>query len=274
MSMNVDSSRSLRPPRSLVKRRPRREGRRLSPGMARILVILAMVATWEVGARCFGDPLFVAPPSQVAVALVGLLGVRGVMIAVGMALLELVVAFAVAVVLGVAIGLAVGLNRFWRGALYPIIVTIYAVPQSTILPLFVLLFGIGAATKIAFGITHSVFAVILTLIAGIQNIDPTLLKCARAMGANRRQVLVSVILPSLVPTIFTGMRLAMAGVLLGVLLAELYVSSAGVGLYTQTFANSMQPAKLFALVTLLAAAAVILNELCRMAEARFTRWHS
>jgi ABC-type nitrate/sulfonate/bicarbonate transport system permease component len=274
MSTHVDSSRRLRPERSLAKRRSRRDGPRLSPGMARILVIVAMLAAWELGARFLGDPLFVAPPSQVAVALVGLLGVKGVMIAIGMAIMELVVAFTVAVILGIAIGIAVGLNRFWRGTLYPIIVTIYAVPQSTILPLFVLLFGIGAATKIAFGITHSIFAVVLTLIAGIQNIDPVLLKCARAMGADRRQILVSVILPSLVPTIFTGMRLAMAGVLLGVLLAELYVSSAGVGLYTQTFANSMQPAKLFALVTLLAAAAVILNELCRVAEARFTRWHN
>jgi ABC-type nitrate/sulfonate/bicarbonate transport system permease component len=272
MSTNIDS-RPLRPPRSLAKPPASREGRRLSPGTVRILVIIAMLAAWELGARFLGDPLFIAPPSQVAVALVALLGVKGVMIAVGMALMELVVAFAFAVVLGIAIGLAVGLNRFWRGALKPIIVTIYSVPQSTILPLFVLLFGIGATTKMAFGFTHSVFAVILTLIAGIQNIDPVLLKCARAMGANRQQVLVSVILPSLVPTIFTAMRLAMAGVLLGVLLAELYVSSAGVGLYTQTFANSMQPAKLFALVTLLAAAAVILNELCRIAEARFTRWH-
>jgi NitT/TauT family transport system permease protein len=273
MSTNIDGT--LRPRRSLAKRRPPpRETPRLSPGVVRILVILAMLVAWELAARFLGDPLFVAPPSQVAVALVVLLGVKGVMIAVGMALMELVVAFTVAVVIGTAIGIAVALNRFWRGALTPVIVTIYSIPQSTILPLFVLLFGIGAPTKLAFGFTHSVFAVILTLIAGIRNIDPVLLKCAKAMGADRRQILFSVILPSLVPTLFTGMRLAMAGVLLGVILAELYVSSAGIGLYTQTFANSMQPAKLFALVTLLAAAAVILNELCRMAEARFTRWHA
>ena len=77
----------------------------------------------------------------------------------------------------------------------------------------------------------------------------------------------------MIPSFFTGMRLAMSTVLLGVLLAELYVSTAGIGFYTRLFAQSFSPPKLFALIAVLAAIAVTLNELCRVAERRFSRWH-
>ena len=77
----------------------------------------------------------------------------------------------------------------------------------------------------------------------------------------------------MIPSFFTGMRLGMTAVLLGVLLAELYVSTAGIGFYTRLFAESFSPPELFALIAVLAAIAVTLNELCRMAERHFSRWH-
>jgi NitT/TauT family transport system permease protein len=68
------------------------------------------------------------------------------------------------------------------------------------------------------------------------------------------------------------MRLAMSGVLLGVLLAELYVSTTGIGFFTQAFTNAFAPAKLFGLIVLLAAIAIALNEALRVAERRLGRW--
>jgi len=245
----------------------------MSPGMARILVIVALVVLWEVGVRLYGDPLFLSPPSKVAVALVDLVGNAPVMRALGTTLWELVVAFAISVVVGLPLGLVIGLQRFARGSFYPIILLLYAIPQATILPLVILAFGIGAASKVAFGVSHAVFPIIVTIVAGVQNIKPALLTSARSMGANRRQILINVILPHIVPSFFTGMRLAMTADLLGVLLAELYVSQAGVGHYTRLFTESFEPQKLFALIAMLAAIAVILNELCRRAERRMSRWH-
>jgi len=242
------------------------------PGLARIGVIVLMLLFWEVWARTLGDPLFIAPPSATFVSVFGILGNGGVVKALAGAFFELLAGFAIAVTAGVALGLVLGLSRFWYGAAFPIVLMLYAIPQTTVLPLFILMLGVGAKAKIVFGITHSVFAVVLTVVAGARNIDPVLLRCARSMGASRRQILFNVVVPSVVPSLFTGMRLAMAGTLLGVLLAELYVSSAGVGFYTTQFASAFQPAKLFALIALLAAMAVILNELCRMAETRFNRW--
>jgi len=241
-------------------------------GLARLAVVILWLAIWEAYVRLYGDPLFMAPPSAVLGGLVGIFQTHGVINAVGGAFFELITGFAVAVCAGVALGLLLGLSRFWYGALFPIVLMLYAIPQSTVLPLFILMLGVGAKAKIVFGITHSVFAVVLTIVAGARNIDPVLLRCARSMGASRRQILLNVVVPSVVPSLFTAMRLAMAGTLLGVLLAELYVSSAGVGFYTTQFASAFQPQKLFALIAVLAAMAVFLNELCRIAENRFNRW--
>jgi len=245
----------------------------LGPGSARLAVIAGLIVFWEIGVRLFGDPLFLSPPSDVVVALYGILGNDPVMRALGTTLYELVTAFALSIAVGLPIGLILGLQRFARGSFYPIVLMLYAIPQATILPLVILAFGIGAPSKIAFGFTHSVFPIMVTVVAGVQGVKPTLLVCARSMGASRMQVFWNVILPHMIPSFFTGMRLAMTGDLLGVLLAELYVSQAGVGHYTRLFTESFEPAKLFALITCLAAIAVLLNELCRRAERRMSRWH-
>ena len=248
--------------------------RRLHPAAARVALVAALLAVWEAGARKFGDPLFISPPSRVLATMAQFTKDKEVVAAVTLTCWELIVAFALSVAVGLAIGLIVGLNRFSRGSIYPIILLLYAMPLATVLPLFVIVFGIGAASKIAFGVSHGVFPIILAVAAGVQNIKPILLTSARSMGASRRQILSSVVVPHMLPSLFTGMRLAMSAVLLGVLLAELYVSQSGVGYLTSTFTQTFQPQKLFALITVLAAIAVALNELCRSAEARLNRWNA
>ncbi len=154
----------------------------------------------------------------------------------------------------------------------PIILLLYGTPQITILPLFILFFGIGPASKIAFGVTHGMFPIIVTIVAGVQNLKPILVTSARSMGASRWQLFRWVIFPHMIPSFFAGMRLGMTGVLLGVLLAELYVSTAGIGHFTTLFTQNFDPTKLFGLVAVLAAMAILLNETVRRAEIRFSRW--
>jgi NitT/TauT family transport system permease protein len=108
----------------------------------------------------------------------------------------------------------------------------------------------------------------------VQKINPILLTSARSMGASRVQILCHVIFPHTVPTFFTGLRLGMTGVLLGVLLAELYVSTAGIGYFTSIFTQNLDPTKLIGLVSMLAAIAIVLNEIVRRAEAYYGRWRA
>lgn len=245
-----------------------------SPWIARLGLIVLFLCAWEIAARGFVDRMFLAPPSRVVVSLGDVLRTPGVLDALGQTFWELAAAFALSVTLGLAIGLAVGMRSFPRRSLMPIVLLLYGLPQVTILPLFILYFGIGPASKIAFGVTHGVFPVILATVAGVRNLKPVLVLSARAMGATPWQMLRFVVFPHMVPSFFSGLRLAMSGVLLGVLLAELYVSQSGIGHFTTLFTQSLEPTKLFGLIAMLAAMAIFLNEIVRRAERRFERFRS
>jgi ABC-type nitrate/sulfonate/bicarbonate transport system permease component len=242
------------------------------PGVVRLGVVLLILIVWEIAARFLVDPLFIAPPSRVIASLGAVWNTAGVPAALRLTLFELAVAFSISTVVGLVVGLAVGLRPFARRSVMPIILLLYGLPQITILPIFILLFGIGPLSKIAFGITHGTFAIIIAIVAGVQNLKPILLVSARSMGASRWQILRWVIFPHMIPSFFAGMRLGMTGVLLGVLLAELYVSTAGIGHFTTMFTENFDPTKLFGLVAMLAAMAIALNEIVRRAETRFSRW--
>jgi NitT/TauT family transport system permease protein len=241
-------------------------------GVVRLGVVALLLIVWEIAARWFIDPLFISPPSRVLLSLGTVWHTTGVPAALRLTLFELAVAFAIAVVIGLTVGLAVGLRPFARRSLMPIILLLYGLPQITILPLFILYFGIGPASKIAFGVTHGMFPIAIAIVAGVQNLKPILLVSARSMGASRWQILRWVVFPHMIPSFFAGMRLGMSGALLGVLLAELYVSTAGIGHFTTMFTENFDPTKLFGLVAMLATMAIMLNEIVRRAEARFSRW--
>jgi len=226
------------------------------PWFARLIVIAGLFALWEIAARWFVDPLFLSPPSQVIASLDKVFSTRGVPAALQLTLFELTVAFVLAVAIGLVLGLAIGLQPLVRRSFFPIVLLLYGMPQVTILPLFILFFGIGAASKIAFGVTHGVFPVIVTVVAG------------------RWQIFRHVIFPHMVPSFFAGMRLGMSGVLLGVLLAELYVSIAGIGYFTTLFTQNFDPTKLLGLIGVLAAMAIALNAMVRRAETHFARWRT
>jgi NitT/TauT family transport system permease protein len=240
---------------------------------ARRLLVLAALIIWEIWARWGGNPDLIAPPSAIVQALfTDILPDPEIRSAILLALVEVVCAYLLAIGIGLAIGLGVGATNFSRRSLLPIVLIFYAIPQVVLLPLFTLGFGIGPAAKIAFGFSHGVFPIIVNVVAGMRNVNPLYLRAAQAMGASRTDILRNVTFPTMVASFFTGLRLAMTMTLLGVILAELYVSTSGVGYFTKLFAEDFNPAPLFALIGILAIMAIALNELVRAVERRFTAW--
>jgi len=251
----------------------RKRSGRLSVTWTRVLILAGLLLVWETWLRVAGETIVIAPPSSIVNALVTQIlpdpEIRG---AILLALLEVVAAYALAIIGGLATGLAVGSTNFSRRSLYPIILLLYAIPQAVLLPLFTLGFGIGPAAKIAFGFSHGVFPVIVNVVAGMRNVNAHYLRAAQTMGASRGDIVRHVIFPHMVASFFTGLRLAMTMTLLGVILAELYVSTSGVGYFTKLFAETFDPSPLFALIGTLALMAIGLNEIVRVIEHRFTRW--
>ena len=239
----------------------------------RRLIVLGVLVSWEIGTRLSSNSDLIAPPSSIARALfTDILPDADIRGAILLTLFEVVCAYALAVIFGLAMGLGIGSTNLSRRSLFPIVLLLYAIPQVVLLPLFTLGFGIGPAAKVAFGFSHGVFPILVNVVAGMRNVNPLYLKAAQSMGASRSDIVGHVMFPHMVTSFFTGLRLAMTMTLLGVILAELYVSTGGVGYYTKLFAESFDPAPLFALIGTLAALAIGLNELVRAVERRFTRW--
>jgi NitT/TauT family transport system permease protein len=241
--------------------------------LTRFALILGVLVLWEAYARFIATSTLTAAPSQILAELwPKVLGEPAVRLAIGVTLIEMVVAFAMSVVFGMLIGVLIGMTNVGRRSFYPVVLLLYGIPQAILLPLFILMFGLGPAGKIAFGFSHGVFPVIVNTLAGMRNVNPLLLIGAAAMGATRFEQLRYVMFPHMVTAVFTGLRLAMTLTLLGVLLAELFVSQGGVGAFTLLYAETFNPAALIALILTLAMLAVVLNEVVRTIEARFSRW--
>ena len=244
-----------------------------SAPFARLMLLVLFLLFWEFGAAWWGDRAMVRPLSEVVQALFNrVLADPKILAAIRVTFIELAVAYSLAVVVGLGIGLAIGTSRWAEAGALPLVVMLYGVPQVVLLPLFILVFGLGPASKIAFGFSHGVFPVIFNVVAGMRNVNQLYVRGARSMGATGPEIFRHVTFPHMVPSFFAGLRLAMTMTLLGILLAELYVSSAGIGYYTQVFSETFNPAPLFALIAVLAGMAILLNELVRIAERRFTRW--
>jgi ABC-type nitrate/sulfonate/bicarbonate transport system permease component len=244
---------------------------RLSPLQARLLLIAGLLGLWEILGR-LGSDLFVSPLSTVVASGSRIFADPAVLSALGTTGWELCLSFAISLVAGLILGLFVVASGFTYQTFYPIVLLVYAIPQITILPLFVLYFGSGPASKIAFGISHGLFPIAISVISGVQGVRPILLQSARSMGASRWLMFRRITLPWLVPSLFTGMRLSVTACLLGVLLGELYVSAGGIGHFTRQFSETFQPHKLFALISALALMAMAINETMRKVERHMGRW--
>jgi ABC-type nitrate/sulfonate/bicarbonate transport system permease component len=241
---------------------------------ARVLIIVALIAALEIYGRLFADPAFLQPPSEVVRAwFVTVLPDERIMSALGLTVFEIAGAYALSVVFGAAIGLAVGATPLSREGFYPLVLLLYAIPQVSLIPLFVLMFGLGPASKIAFGFSHGIFPVIVAVVGGMGDVPALYVRGARSMGATRLDIIRHVVFPHMAPAFFVGLRLAMTMTLLGVILAELYVSTGGIGYFTRVFAENFNPAPLFALIGSLAAIALAFNAGVRIAERRLSRTH-
>jgi NitT/TauT family transport system permease protein len=230
-----------------------------------------LFALWEVSARFWVDPMFLSPASKVLFALPSLLAKPGLVNALGLLALELMLAFAGSVLIGTVLGLMVGLRATSRKQFLPIVLLLYGTPQITILPIIMLIAGVGFSSKVTFGITHGIFPVILTICSSLQNINPIYLKTGLSLGASKWQTFKFILLPAILPNFFNGIRLSLVASLLGVLLAELFASSNGIGFFTRQFTESFDPTALFGLILIVVLISVTANTWLTKVQQKMSR---
>jgi ABC-type nitrate/sulfonate/bicarbonate transport system permease component len=174
--------------------------------------------------------------------------------------------------LGIPLGLAIGKWRVLEWILDPYIAVMNALPLVALVPLLVVIFGLGIASKIAIIFLLAFFTVVISTAAGVKTTDPSLIKAARSFGGTELQIFTKVIIPSCVPFIIAGLRLAVGKALIGVVIGELLASTQGIGYSLRSAAELFRTANFFANLLVLAVFAVFFNWVLTVLEKRLAPW--
>ena len=186
-------------------------------------------------------------------------------------LTELAAAFAIAATSGVIVGYLISRSQYRIRVFEPLFAGIYSIPIILFLPLYVLFFGLGPASKIALGATISFFPIALSTIAGFGYVDRVFVVAARSMGASDYQLFRYVLMPAALPIILSGMRMGFTIALLSIIGSETIASLAGLGHRIVHLAEGMEIARMFAYIVFVVLIALILNTLVSALEARGRR---
>ena len=216
---------------------------RLVSILSPILLLVLWEALGRVGAL---DARFFPPPSAIAGAFPPLLRSGELLDHTATSLGRIVIGFLIGAVPALILGIAMGLSRLLRAALNPMIGALYPIPKTAILPLLLLIFGTGEASKYAAVAIGVFFLVLLNTIAGVLSIEPVYLDVGRNFGASRVQVFRTVALPGALPLIFTGLRLGWGTALILIVVAEIFSSRTGLGSFINTMYQTFQVEQMYA----------------------------
>jgi ABC-type nitrate/sulfonate/bicarbonate transport system permease component len=228
---------------------------------------------WQLVAQfIIHDKLFLVTPTEILTRSQQLLATGELQKHTWTSTLEFLIGFGLAVVVGITFGLLIGTSKVLRAVWVPWISAMNSTPTVALAPLLILWFKLGIESKVVVVFLVSVFSVLVNTQAGIESADEGLVETARAFGAKRLQIFTKVLLPSAVPFIVAGLRLGVGRGLVGVVVAELFGATSGMGYMINVASQVFDMAGLFAAVVILAAAGVISTELIRVVERRIAPW--
>lgn len=214
-------------PELKLRRKPLRRSVRITLSIASPIVLLLL---WEAASRGgLLDARFFPPPSHVLVAFTQGLATAELWGHIGITLSRIVVGFLVGAIPAVALGLAMGLSAVVRAIVQPIVDATFPIPKLAILPLFILIFGLGEMSKYMVLAVAVFFIVLVNTAAGVLAIDRTQLEVGASFKASRTMMFLDIALPGALPFILSGLKLGMNVALLVIVAVEFTGAESGVG---------------------------------------------
>jgi len=241
------------------------------------ITVAVLVGLWALAAAyALVSPVFLPSPRQVVVAIYNLV-VTGFVDAtlaehLGASLTRIFGALAASIAIGIPAGLAIGTSRIGRGILDPVVEFLRPLPPLAYLPLIIIWVGIGEASKITVIALSMLPSIILSTSAGVRGVSKDHVNAARSLGASRRQVLSDVVLPSAVPSILTGIRIALGAGWTTLVAAELVAATSGIGFMIQSAAQFLVTDVVIAGIVVIALVAILLEAIARQIERRLVPW--
>ena len=236
------------------------------------LSLLGGLIAWELIAAQFSK-VILSPPTAVARHLyihsVNLELPRLLWHSLGHTLLGYVLAVAVAVPLGFLMGRSERAFAMFD----PVVNALYSIPTIAFVPFIVIWFGLFFPARTALVFLMCVFDILVTVSAGAQNVERTLIDVGRAFGAGRWLLFRKVLLPASLPFLFTALRIGMVRAVVAMITAELFFATVNLGKYMQAAQNRFDSAGLLAVLTILAVLGLLVQEGLKALEARMLPWH-
>jgi NitT/TauT family transport system permease protein len=227
---------------------------------AGLISILAGLALWEFLSRVVvANALFLAAPTQIFGAIYALAVSGQLWPHIWISAVEFAVGYVIASLLGIVLGLVMASSELGKKILQPWISGLYATPTIALAPLFILWLGIGIWSKVLVVIFLVLFPVTINTEAGLRTTSARLIEMLRSFGATPRQIFFKLSLPSAMPFILAGLKLGIGRGLIGVVVAELFGSRAGLGRLISQSADAFNMPELFAGVIILAVAGIVMT---------------
>ena len=264
---------------------------RPSEGNARwwqLTLLVALLVGWQLASRNQQFAFFLGEPVQVAGRIwswfmpfaippnplfpEGLAGNADIYLHLGTTLLETVLAFVIGTVLGLACGLWLALAPTASLVFDPYIKAANSMPRVILAPIFALWFGLGIWSKVALAVTLVFFIVVFNVYQGVREVSPVVLANARMLGANQRQLLRTVYLPSATSWVFSSLHTSVGLAFVGAVVGEYLGSARGVGYLILQAEGTFDVNTVFAGIVVLTAFALLLDAIVGVLEKRLMRW--
>jgi len=238
------------------------------------LAVGIFLIIWELAGNVYQwiNPMFMSAPSLIFKAAVQLFASGEIYQDLYVSGIELLGGYFLAVAVAIPFGIMVGWYKRMSYVFDPFINAMNATPRVALLPLVIIWLGIGILSKVGIIFLGAVFSILINTRDGVKTTPVNLLNAARSFGASEWMVFKTVVIPSTIPFILTGLRLAVGRALVGVLVGELYAATAGIGFMITVAGATFQTDKVFVGVLIFALSGMIGMELLTKLERRFDKW--
>lgn len=254
-------------PARAARRRPR-----IGDVGLRLASVAVVLLVWEVLGPSV-NKLVLRPPSQIVAAFGELLANGELQAALVQSVRVFALGFAIALVAGLVIGIASGRSRVLYDVLDPWVGALYSVPSVALVPLIAVAFRYeGEAPRVATVALFAIFPILINTQQGVRSVDPGLLEVARAFSSSERRLWTDVVIPSSLPFILAGVRLAIGRALIGMIVSEFLINLSGLGYLIIVYQNTFRIDRMFVPVIVVALFGVLLMALVQSVERRVAPW--
>ncbi len=240
-----------------------------------LLAAGVLVAAWELLPRQgVLNPAYFPPASRVAAVLAEGLSAGGLLPHVAATVARLVVAFLLAALPGLLVGVATGLSETVRRVLDPYVALLYPIPKVALLPLMLILFGVGERAFVLTGALTAFFQIAVNTMDGLRQVDPTLVEVGRNYGASGFRLFWKVVLPAALPGILTGLRLGLGLTLVTVVAVEFAIAKTGLGHVVWSSWQTLTTPQMYAAFVVVGLLGLVLTRGLKRLQDRLLAWQT